>query len=579
MLFHTTCRFPFSAFLICLFTGTAYAQIAAPSSPWSLDTGMPFAPAAMAACDMVPDLGPDVLLCVDSAVVFDAGNGFATYRWQDSSANPTFTATLPGIYWVEVTDTCGNMFRDSVLLSFSLLTDTRFPDTVTCPDEWVVYAAPGFDTYTWAPAAGLSCTNCPQVLIQPNTTTTYTLLATNILGCELRDTFVVAIRPLPMRTDTIWFCPGDTVVITGLVFTQPGTFVDTLPGAGSGACDTLRTYNLIFEPTPQPSAVSVQCPGDISVTIPAGPATVPVNYASVIAGTDCPCGEATATLLQGFMSGAGFPVGQTPVCYRATDYCGNSHSCCFTVTVEQKPADPDPCDVKNTPCVKFELLGIFQNPAKQKTYRMRVTNTCAGPMTYVAFELPDGIAADAPVNNADYMPSSGRHYIVRNPNAAPFPSIRFRSAGPGIANGQSDVFEYTLPPQADPRFIHAVARLEPQAFYETHLNVFGCTVVQTPNKPLGGDAAGRQSAPAGAVEQLTVYPNPAADALWLDIPETVGGLTVVNAWGQVVLSKPVTPATPGYALDLPAGWATGLYQVILQAADGRRWTARFVLQR
>lgn len=65
------------------------------------------------------DLGPDVVQCSDSTILLSAGPNFAQYRWQDGSTASTFAADTPGLYWVEVTDACGAVQRDSVLLTLA----------------------------------------------------------------------------------------------------------------------------------------------------------------------------------------------------------------------------------------------------------------------------------------------------------------------------------------------------------------------------------------------------------------------------------------------------------------------------
>jgi len=470
----------------------------------------------------VLELGPDVISCTGDPVTFNAGSGFYQYLWQDGSTDSTLTVTEVGIYSVEVTDVCGFRQRDSVFYTFSLLPDTQFPDTVICPGTALVYSAPGFDTYAWLPAAGLSCTDCPTVTAQPAVTTQYTLIASDSAGCVLIDTFLIEVLPLP-----------------------------------------------------QPSVVTINCPANLTVTIPDDMNTAVVTYTAPTVSTDCPCGDVSLTLEQGFPSGAAFPADNTLVCYTAEDDCGTASSCCFTVTVKRPPGD-EVCDVKITPCIKFEIMGIFQNPAKQKTYRMRVTNNCANKLEYVAFQLPDAYTAIKPADNTTYNAPSGRSYLVRNPNLSPFRSIRFKTTGAGISGGQSDIFEYTLPAQTSPTFIHAIVRLEPQTYYETHLNVFGCEVQQTPNRPdAGKDRYDMTTTNSG----LRVFPNPATDMLYLDLSAWTGvpiQLRVFDALGRVKLEQKITADEFTQELNLTGNWPTGWYCIEVIAANGERQIVRFL---
>ncbi len=469
----------------------------------------------------VLELGPDVILCTDTTIVFDAGLGFATYLWQDGTSAQTITAVDPGTYRVEATDVCGGVQRDSVFFSFSLLPDTQFGDTVICPGESVTYSLNGFTTYAWAPAAGLSCTTCPTVTANPQATTQYTLFANDANGCELRDTFTVEVRG--------------------------------------------------------PSNLSISCPDNLTVQTAPGEQSAVVNYADPVTSTNCVCDAPVWTRTQGLASGAAFPIGPTLVCFSAEDGCNSSATCCFTVTVEKGPDPQGPCDVKETPCVRFEILAIFQNPKKQKTYRMRVINKCANELMYVSYQLPDGITAKAPANASVYTTPAGRQYEVRN--SAAHKSVRFKSIGPGIASGQSDIFEYTLPAQSDPTFIHATARLAPQIIVETHLNVFACVVQQTANRPDEAEVSGRLDAkttPAG----LLLFPNPATDLLQVDLSawqDQSVRLQVTDALGRLLLDeRTVGSAGQMHVLDLPKAWPPGVYCLTVMGANGEREAGRFV---
>lgn len=50
-------------------------------------------------------------------------------------------------------------------------------------------------TYQWSPAVGLSCSDCPNPIASPDTTTTYVVALNNILGCVSYDTITVYVQP------------------------------------------------------------------------------------------------------------------------------------------------------------------------------------------------------------------------------------------------------------------------------------------------------------------------------------------------------------------------------------------------
>lgn len=58
-----------------------------------------------------------------------------------------------------------------------------------------------------------------------------------------------------------------------------------------------------------------------------------------------------------------------------------------------------------------------------------------------------------------YVSPDGRFYQVRNPNYSPFYSLRFKPAAAGLADGQTEIFQYVLPPQASADYIHVTVWL------------------------------------------------------------------------------------------------------------------------
>ncbi len=50
--------------------------------------------------------------------------------------------------------------------------------------------------YEWSPAAGLSCTDCPNPVAKPDQTTTYTVTATDSYGCTVTDSVTIEVLPV-----------------------------------------------------------------------------------------------------------------------------------------------------------------------------------------------------------------------------------------------------------------------------------------------------------------------------------------------------------------------------------------------
>jgi hypothetical protein len=520
------------------------------------------------------DLGPDVILCTDSTVVLNAGTGFVSYLWQDGSSNPTFATDTAGLFFVQVVDSCGIAQFDSVFIGYSLLPDTRFPDTVVCQGSSIMLSLPGFDDYNWSPSAGLSCTDCSDITISPSTTTIYSVAATSTFGCVLFDTFTVSVLPLPTRNDTFGICEGDTLVLNGNVYTKAGVYVDTL--TASTGCDTIATYVLKLLNDFNSIAV-LSCPPNVTVNAAQGATSAIVTFPLPVCSTDCPCPDITMIQTVGPPSGTPFPLGNTAICFEAEDACGDKAACCFVVQVlaTNPPLPPDdPCDIKNIGCLRYELLKITKDVKGDKTYQIRVTNFCASPLIYTAIQIPDGVVALAPANNSTYTSPSGRTFVVRNPNFTPMYSIRFKSNGNGPTNGQSDVFVYTLPEQSSPAYINITSRLSPSVWVEAHLNTFNCPV--TAAKPAPNDIIPQDG------NGLTIYPNPSSGELtaeWVGMDDDAPlSIRLFNAQGQLVWQQTGSMNGGRMNINLDGGLQSGVYQLVLQAADGRVERVSLVLR-
>ncbi len=347
----------------------------------------------------------------------------------------------------------------------------------------------------------------------------------------------------PTLEKTIFFCAGDSVNIGGTTYTQPDTFVQVIP-APTG-CDTLLTYTLAYS-SPSGTTLIASCPANISVSVPAGTLSTIVNYAAPSVQSDCTCPGTDFQQTQGLPSGSAFALGNHTVCFEAQDHCGQLASCCFQVSISEENAV---CDVKVNGCLRFELLRITRDLAGQRTYQIRVQNNCAQALTYAAFQLPAGVLASAQ-NNSIYTAPSGRQYTVRNPNNYPLHSIRFSALGAGIQGGESDVFQYTLPPQSMPNYINALVKLSGQSYVETHLNTFYCAVET--------EAAGNRSAEDAATvgDAIRIYPNPTETMLFVELNGWTAAtvqIRVFNVQGQVVLRQETELNQVALALDLPPG--------------------------
>jgi hypothetical protein len=385
-------------------------------------------------------------------------------------------------------------------------------------------------------------------------------------GCDTLATYILQYAPQPAVTRTVQFCPGTSVTIGGITYTQPGTVHGVI--AASVGCDTVVTYILKYLVPAYPTSVTINCPNDTFVNINPGDLNANVAYSIPTANSNCPCPGVQLHLQQGLPSGGLFPTGLTNVCYLAKDSCGNKNTCCFKITVQETPA----CDIKEIVCIKYELLSITEDAQQRKTYRIRTTNHCTNRMIYMLVETPNGIVSYLPADNSTFTAPSGRTYTVRNPNYSPFYSVRYSSLSDSIQNGEADIFKYTLPAQADPTYIHVMVKLEPQIYYEAYLNVFNCPVVFSPNHR------------AEKTDQTVwkIFPNPSEGYIACDLGKWTGqklDVQVLNLEGKIIQSVSTVAGMEPQVINLPESLVNGLYLIRVKPETGEIETRKFMLQR
>ncbi|MFM7155101.1 MAG: choice-of-anchor L domain-containing protein [Bacteroidota bacterium] len=550
----------------------------------------------------------DALICElgesNLAALVTGGEAPYSYVWSNGATNP-FTQVSPAAsttYSVTVTDFCGDtvsgsfsvdvlpFVRENISITVcageeveiggvfytapAVVNDTIFlniPDCgqITTYTLQALPAAVGSETFTFC--AGGSVTVNGQIYDTPGIFTD-TLTAAN--GCDSVMTYTLVRRPPLAGAELILLCPGDQVTLDGISYSSEADIPVTYQTAAG--CDSIVTYKLRYA-TPAPSTVSMNCPPSVTLNIPTGAPGVAVQYADPLAATNCTCPGTVVSMLSGQVSGSLFPVGVTQVCYRAEDVCGQSRTCCFSVTISEE----NPCDVKVIGCMKYELLSVTQDQGKNRTYRVRVTNNCARELIYTAFQLPSAITAMSPANNSIYTSPEGNAYQVRNPNYAPFYSVRFRPTGAGLANGATSVFRYTLPAQADVDYIHVISRLFEQQYYEAYLNTYYCPVGITPTDNLT-DGSDERADGELTPDQISLFPNPSDGLFYADLSAWKGldvTIQVYDSRGQRVVHTGTRAGDVPYLVTMPAGVPAGLYFVELGNNDGEKEVLKMVVER
>ncbi len=191
------------------------------------------------------DLGSDVTVCHFGVTDLDAGPGFSSYNWSDNTFEQTTSVYQPGTYWVEVTDSCGGVQSDTIVIEVdpSTIVEIGVDSVDVCLGDSVTFSINGFTTYQWVPSDFLNCDTCSTATATPDTTITYILVAGSGEGCISEDTVTVTVLPLIATFDTLEFCPGDTVIIFGNEETTAGDYSSIY--IGQNGCDSVHTISLV----------------------------------------------------------------------------------------------------------------------------------------------------------------------------------------------------------------------------------------------------------------------------------------------------------------------------------------------
>ncbi len=130
-------------------------------------------------------INKDSILCPGKNILLQSPVGFQTYQCQDGSSLSSYLVTKAGFYKVTTTDSCGNIFKDSLTIREG---DTSFllPSLESiCPYDTVHLEIPAsINNITWQPFENiLKIKN--QLLFFPVTTTEYRLKGTSTTNCDL----------------------------------------------------------------------------------------------------------------------------------------------------------------------------------------------------------------------------------------------------------------------------------------------------------------------------------------------------------------------------------------------------------
>jgi len=238
--------------------------------------------------DTEPGAGSAIATWTEPIANTDCVNGGADAILETALASgDAFPVGVNTVIYI-ATDACGNEISCSFTVTVNA---TNSSLTIECPDDIALDAEPGADSAiaTWAePVANTDCVNGGITLS----------LATNLAS---GDAFPIGVN---------------TVVYT------------TTDACGNATeCAFTVTVNATN------ASLSIDCPEDIILNLPVNTLEGVATWNEPIANSDCVNGGIEVTNLSNFNSGDTFSEGVNTITYQATDACGNSVTCSFTVTV------------------------------------------------------------------------------------------------------------------------------------------------------------------------------------------------------------------------------------------------------
>ncbi len=136
--------------------------------------------------------------------------------------------------------------------------------------SWTITFNPVYEiTYDWAPAAGLSCTDCPNPVATPDTTTTYILNAVDSYGCSTTDTVTVTVLYGPDAPElSCANVTGSSITVSWGPDMEADSFQVNVDSTGWVAANGVNQHTV--SNLPFLTAVTVQvrgvgdCPGPVS---------------------------------------------------------------------------------------------------------------------------------------------------------------------------------------------------------------------------------------------------------------------------------------------------------------------------
>jgi gliding motility-associated-like protein len=156
------------------------------------------------------NFGNDTGLCSGNQLVLNAGSSGSTYLWQNNSTASTFTVTVSGTYFVNVTNSCGTA-HDTIVVNYNAPPVLNLGnDTSLCQGQQLILNATTANaTYQWS-------NNTTNPTLSVSTSGSYWANIT-VGGCNDIDSIQVTFISAPVVNlgNDITLCSGQSATLNG----------------------------------------------------------------------------------------------------------------------------------------------------------------------------------------------------------------------------------------------------------------------------------------------------------------------------------------------------------------------------
>lgn len=141
-------------------------------------------------------------LCPGTTKTIFASKGFANYQWNAGGISDSLNITSPGLYQITATDSCGNIFKDSIIINL-INTQFNFPQvTEICNFDTLFITLPiALVNINWQPIGNVYREE-RKLKFFPNTNTNYNLQLEFVNNCFVNRSFQLKVLECP---ETIFF--------------------------------------------------------------------------------------------------------------------------------------------------------------------------------------------------------------------------------------------------------------------------------------------------------------------------------------------------------------------------------------